>query len=74
MQTQTLYRKFILKTGGKIYVPTVGGKRRKAFKRASEAQAHSEAILARYARLKAVAMANMPGGFATSPVTHPTDV
>lgn len=58
---RNLYQKFRLKTGGKIYVPTVGGKRRKAFKRASEAQAHSEAVLARYARLKAAQIA-LPQG------------
>lgn len=52
---KNLYKKFRLRDGRKVYVPTIAGKRRRLYKRASEAQAHSEKVWARYQRLKAAA-------------------
>lgn len=48
-----LYRKIKLRDGRKAYMCTVGGKHgRRAFLKASNAQSHSEAVLARYRRLR----------------------
>jgi hypothetical protein len=51
---EKLYRKLKMGDGGKVYAPTVRGRRSVLlFKSASAAQARSLAVRARYKRLKA---------------------